>query len=193
MDIHGGWMPFGRFVMSHVKALLCSLGLVLPVLLGGVVFSPLAVAAETTARSMETAPAQDSLMSKILPGFQLSVENAKQLVTLQKADGSAYVMMQLLKPVPYKNTLAEYARHVMQYYHGTNLTPQPQRRGYSFSYQDSAPCAGLVTFFDGASYLMMGVCGKLSQDEVTKSLNIAKKQLGLDELIFRSSMPKVYY
>lgn len=150
-------------------------------------------AAETTSIAMGNTTSQDSLISKILPGFSLEVENTKQLVTLQKADGSAYVMMQLLKPVPYVNTLEAYARHVMDYYQGSELKAQPQRRGYSFIYQDSAPCSGLVTFFDGSSYLMMGVCGKLNQDEITKSLNIAKKQLGLDELIQRSSMPKVYY
>lgn len=150
-------------------------------------------AAETTAVPMEMTTPQNNAISKILPNYLLHFENNKQLVTLQKNDGSAFVLMQLLKPIPYISTTEEYARFVMDYYHGTNLKAQPQRRGYSFTYNDIAPCSGLVSFFDGSSYLMIGVCGNISQEETTKALNIAKRQLGLDDLIYRTSMPKLYF
>lgn len=151
-----------------------------------------AYAADGMARIEITSP-QDPMMNKILPGFVLHVENSKHVVTLRKVDGSAQVLMQLLKPIPYINTLEKYAEYVMVYYKGSHLTPQPQRRGYSFRYRDNLKCAGLLTFFDGSSYLLMSVCGKITQDEMTKALSVAKKQLGLDEILYRSALPNVYY
>lgn len=151
-----------------------------------------AYAADGGARIEITSP-QDPMMNKILPGFVLHVENAKHIVTLRKVDGSAQVLMQLLKPIPYINTLKKYAEYVMVYYKGSHLTAQPQRRGYSFRYYDRLKCAGLLTYFDGTSYLLMSVCGDISLDEATKALSVAKKQLGLDEILYRTALPNVYY
>lgn len=149
--------------------------------------------ADTNRALMGINNSQDAMFNKILPGFMMQVDASKQIVSLHKTDNSAFVSMQLLKPIPYINTLKQYTEHVMKYYQGSHLTIQAQRRGYSFRYYDTQPCVALVTFFDGTSYLMMNVCGKLEQDEVTRALNVAKKQLGLDELLQRSSRPNVYY
>lgn len=142
---------------------------------------------------LDPASAQDQSIGQILPGFVLHVGSAQRVVTLSKADGSGQVLMQILKPVPYVNTLNHYAAYVMDFYQGSHLTAQPQRRGYSFRYKDQHSCAGLVTFFDGTSYLLMSVCGSVSQDELTKALSVAKKQLGIDDILYRSALPNVYY
>lgn len=153
----------------------------------------MAVCSVQAAERIESTVLQDSAISRVLPRFSLIKDVYKQAAVLRKDDGSAYVVVQILKPEPYIDNLMKYAEHVMHYYQGSNLTPQPQRRGYSFIYKDEIPCAGLVSYFDGTSYVMMGACGILSPDEITKALSVAKKQLGLDEILARSSLPNLYY
>lgn len=153
----------------------------------------MAVCSVQAEERIESTVLQDSAISRVLPRFSLIKDVYKQAAVLRKDDGSAYVVVQILKPEPYFDNLQKYAENVMQYYQGSNLTPQPQRRGYSFRYQDEIPCAGLVSYFDGTSYVMMGACGLLSQDELTKALSVAKKQLGLDEILSRTALPNLYY
>ena len=91
------------------------------------------------------------------------------------------------------STTKAYAQSVMDSYGGWGLTAQIARRGFSFQYVDNAPCAGLVTYFDGSSYLLYGACGFISSEEMTRAFSLAKMQLDLDDLLNRSAAPSMYY
>lgn len=135
----------------------------------------------------------DPRVDRLLPNYTLSHNRQNKVVSLMKADGSAKAFVQILPAAAHLSTTKAYAQDVMDSYSGWGLTAQIARRGFSFKYVDNAPCAGLLTYFDGTSYLMFGACGVISQDEMAKAFSIAKLQLGLDDITYRSSMPSVYY
>lgn len=132
-------------------------------------------------------------LGKLLPGFSIHHTKKDRLVTVVKNDGSAKAFIRVMPAAAHLSTTKSYAQNVMDSYSGWGLTAQISRRGFSFNYVDNAPCAGLVTYFDGASYLMFGACGMISKDELFKAYSVAKKELGLDEALNRSAMPSVYY
>lgn len=135
----------------------------------------------------------DNSLDNLLPGFSSSYNKKEKIVVVSKLDGSAKAFIQLMPPVPYLSTTKAYAQNVMDSYAGWGLTAQIARRGFSFQYVDNAPCAALVSYFDGASYLMFGACGLITSDELNRALFIAKQQLGIDDIIYRSAMPTIYY
>ena len=110
-----------------------------------------------------------------------------------RKDGKAKAFVQILAPTAHLSTTKAYAQSVMDSYGGWGLTAQIARRGFSFQYVDNAPCAGLVTYFDGSSYLLYGACGFISPEEMTRAFSLAKMQLDLDDLLNRSAAPSMYY
>ncbi len=132
-------------------------------------------------------------MAKLLPGFSIHHTKKQRLVTVVKNDGSAKAFIRVMPAAAHLSTTKAYAQNVMDSYSGWGLTAQIARRGFSFNYVDNAPCSGLVTYFDGASYLMFGACGLITKEELFKAYSVAKKELGLDEALTRSAMPSVYY
>lgn len=135
----------------------------------------------------------DNTLDSLLPGFSSNYNKKEKIVVVSKLDGSAKAFIQVMPPVPYLSTTKAYAQNVMDSYAGWGLTAQIARRGFSFQYVDNAPCSALVTYFDGASYLMFGACGLITSDELNRALYIAKQQLGIDDIIYRSAMPTIYY
>ena len=135
----------------------------------------------------------DPNVERLLPDYAMSYDRVKRVVALHKKDGSAKAFVQSLPAAAHLSTTKAYAQAGMDSYSGWGLTAQITRRGFSFQYVDNAPCAGLLTYFDGTSYLLFGACGLISQEEMTKAFSLAKRQLGLDDITYRSSMPRAYY
>lgn len=132
-------------------------------------------------------------VERILPNFTMNYDRNTQVVSLQRKDGCGRAFVQIMPAASHLSTTKAYAQNVMDTYAGWGLTARIERRGFSFQYVDNAPCAGLLTYFDGTSYLLFGACGLISQEELTKAFSLAKLQLGLDNIIYRSSLPSVYY
>lgn len=149
--------------------------------------------AATTPSTVTIGNSSSVALAKLLPGFSIHHTKKDRLVTVVRNDGSAKAFIRVMPAAAHLSTTKSYAQNVMDSYSGWGLTAQISRRGFSFNYVDNAPCAGLVTYFDGASYLMFGACGMISKDELFKAYSVAKKELGLDEALNRSAMPSVYY
>lgn len=132
-------------------------------------------------------------VERILPDFTMNYDRNTQVVSLQRKDGSGRAFVQIMPAASHLSTTKAYAQNVMDSYAGWGLTARIERRGFSFQYVDNAPCAGLLTYFDGTSYLLFGSCGLISQEELTKAFSLAKLQLGLDNITYRSSQPSAYY
>ena len=135
----------------------------------------------------------DSNVSRILPDYVMQYQHKDKTVIFRKKDGTAKAFVQVMPAAAHLSTTKAYAQNVMDSYAGWGLTAQIERRGFSFKYVDNAPCTGLVSYFDGTSYLIVGACGFMSQDEMTKAFYLGKKELKLDESLYRSSSPSVYY
>lgn len=162
---------------------------------GAVSMVTLAMAApsSTGAVNITIGGRSDPNVERLLPDYAMSYDRVKRVVALHKKDGSAKAFVQILPAAAHLSTTKAYAQDVMDSYSGWGLTAQITRRGFSFQYVDNAPCAGLLTYFDGTSYLLFGACGLISQEEMTKAFSLAKLQLGLDDITYRSSMPSAYY
>lgn len=166
-----------------LKSITCAL-----VLLASFISSNLAMSAPMVAIGGN----QDSDETKILPDFSMSHNRRDKIVTFIKNDGTAKAFIQIMPAAAHLSTTKAYAQNVMDSYAGWGLSAQIERRGFSFKYVDNAPCSGLVSYFDGTSYLMMGACGFISQDELTKAFYLGKKELKLDEALYRSAKPSSY-
>ena len=135
----------------------------------------------------------DPIVARLLPDYVMDYNRAKKVVALRKSDGSAKAFVQILPAAAHLSTTKAYAQDVMDSYSGWGLTAQVVRRGFSFHYVDNAPCAALLSYFDGTSYLLFSACGFISADEMTKAFAIGRKQLGIDNTLYRTSSPAVYY
>lgn len=135
----------------------------------------------------------DQNLARLLPGYTMNYQRANKTVIFNKTDGTAKAFMQIMPAAAHLNTTKAYAQDVMDSYAGWGLTAQIERRGFSFKYVDNAPCTGLISYFDGTSYLMVGACGFISQDELSKAFYLGKKELKIDEALYRSASPSVYY
>lgn len=136
---------------------------------------------------------QDNADNKDLSDFAMNYNRQDKIVTFIKKDGTAKAFVQIMPAAAHLSTTKAYAQNVMDSYGGWGLSAQIERRGFSFKYVDNAPCSGLVSYFDGTSYLMMGACGFISEDEVTKAFFLGKKELKIDESLYRSAKPSSYY
>lgn len=157
------------------------------------VLGPVSAAAPNGTMNITIGGRSDPDVERLLPDFAMSYDRSKRVVSLQKKDGSSKAFVQILPAAAHLSTTKAYAQNVMDSYAGWGLTAQIARRGFSFQYVDNGPCAGLLTYFDGTSYLLFGACGLISKEEMTKAFSLAKLQLGLDDIIYRSSMPSAYY
>lgn len=163
------------------------------VLVGCAFFMALGSANAMAADYVTIGGARNAAVAKLLPEFNMRHDRKLKLVVLSKDDGSARAYIQIMPAVAHLSNTKEYAQNVMDSYAGWGLTAQVARRGFSFSYVDNAPCTGLVSYFDGSSYLMFGACGLISKDELFKAYSIAKRELDLEEILSRTATPNVYY
>ena len=79
-------------------------------------------------------------------------------VIYEKIDGSARASLSLVNPIINLSTTKDYAQYVMDSYQGWDLQPVLDLRGFSFKFVDNAPCSGLLTYFDGRSYILFKAC-----------------------------------
>lgn len=113
-------------------------------------------------------------------------------VIFDKKDGSGYAQLELLAPVSMVNTTKDYAQMLMDNYSGFDLQAVVQLRGYSFNFVDNAPCAGLLSYFDGSNYLFFKSCGKHQKSDLKKLYLEGSKDLKLEERLKRSSRASFY-
>ena len=84
-------------------------------------------------------------------------------VTYEKTDGNGQASLSIVNPVVNLSTTKDYAQYIMDSYQGWDLKPVIDLRGFSFKFVDNAPCSGLVTYFDGRSYLLFKACGNFEK------------------------------
>ncbi len=123
-------------------------------------------------------------------GFEMQSDGNE--VTFVKGDGSAKAALRILMPVNTLSTTKGYAQYVMDRYSGWNLTPVLDVRGFSFRYVDNAPCAGLVTYFDGRSFLLFTSCGKIDSKTLQELYSKADKELRISEKLKREGRANFY-
>lgn len=123
-------------------------------------------------------------------GFEMQSGNNE--VTFVKGDGSAQASLRILMPVNTLSTTKSYAQYVMDRYSGWGLTPVLDLRGFSFRYVDNAPCAGLLTYFDGRSFLLFTSCGKIEAKTLQELYSKADKELRISEKLKRESRANFY-
>ncbi len=122
-----------------------------------------------------------------------SMQKQDTNVTFVNKDGSASVSLRILYPSSMLSTTKSYAQYVMDKYSGWALSPVLDLRGFSFKYVDNAPCAGLVTYFDGRSFLLFTNCGKTDEKTLRKLYQKADKELRISEKLKRESRPNLYH
>ncbi len=123
-------------------------------------------------------------------GYEVS--EGKDHVTYVRSDGSATATLRLIAPELTLSTTKAYAQHVMDSYQGWDLKPVIDLRGFSFKYVDNAPCSGLLTYYDGRSYLLFQACGQIEQAELTGLFQDAGAKLRLSETLKKQSRPTLY-
>ncbi len=123
-------------------------------------------------------------------GFEM--QSSSNEVTFVKGDGSAQASLRILMPVNTLSTTKSYAQYVMDRYSGWGLTPVLDVRGFSFKYVDNAPCAGLVTYFDGRSFLLFTSCGKIESKTLQQLYLRADKELRISEKLKREGKANFY-
>ena len=122
--------------------------------------------------------------------FDMQRKDSK--VTFVNKDGSASASLRILYPVNMLSTTKNYAQYVMDQLSGWALTPVLDLRGFSFQYVDNAPCAGLLTYFDGRSFLLFTSCGKVEPSVLQKLYLKADKELRISEKIKLENRPTLY-
>ena len=80
----------------------------------------------------------------------------------------------------------------MDSYQGWDLQPVLDLRGFSFKFVDNAPCSGLLTYFDGRSYILFKACGVVSSEELMQLYKRANEKLKLDETLKKQSKANLY-
>ncbi|MGN0915409.1 MAG: hypothetical protein ACI4NE_03545 [Succinivibrio sp.] len=113
-------------------------------------------------------------------------------VTFEKEDGTARASLSVVQPVLSLSTTKDYAQYTMDSYQGWDLKAVLDLRGFSFKYVDNAPCSGLLTYFDGRSYLLFKACGDFKKDELSELYKRAEKRLHLKETLKKQSKPTSY-
>ena len=122
--------------------------------------------------------------------FDMQIKDSN--VSFVNKDGSASASLRILYPVNLLSTTKSYAQYVMDKFSGWGLTPVLDLRGFSFKYVDNAPCAGLLTYFDGRSFLLFTSCGKIDPSELHQLYLKADKELRISEKIKRENRPILY-
>ena len=113
-------------------------------------------------------------------------------VIYEKIDGSARASLSLVNPIINLSTTKDYAQYVMDSYQGWDLQPVLDLRGFSFKFVDNAPCTGLLTYFDGRSYILFKACGVVSSEELMQLYKRANEKLKLDETLKKQSKANLY-
>ena len=113
-------------------------------------------------------------------------------VIYEKIDGSARASLSLVNPIINLSTTKDYAQYVMDSYQGWDLQPVLDLRGFSFKFVDNAPCSGLLTYFDGRTYISFKACGVVSSEELMQLYKRANEKLKLDETLKRQSKANLY-
>ena len=113
-------------------------------------------------------------------------------VIYEKIDGSARASLSLVNPIINLSTTKDYAQYVMDSYQGWDLQPVLDLRGFSFKFVDNAPCSGLLTYFDGRSYILFKACGVVSSEELMQLYKRANEKLKLDETLKKQSKANLY-
>lgn len=138
-----------------------------------------------------------SILLFVVLNTQASVEDYSEYITdnaveYEKADGTARAGLSLIDPKVNLSTTKEYAQFIMDSYQGWGLSPVIDLRGYSFKYVDNAPCSGLITYFDGRSYLFFKACGTVKSEDLMHLFKKANRALKLDEQLKRQSKANLY-
>ena len=113
-------------------------------------------------------------------------------VIYEKIDGRARASLSLVNPIINLSTTKDYAQYVMDSYQGWDLQPVLDLRGFSFKFVDNAPCSGLLTYFDGRSYILFKACGVVSSEELMQLYKRANEKLKLDETLKKQSKANLY-
>ena len=113
-------------------------------------------------------------------------------VIYEKIDGSARASLSLVNPIINLSTTKDYAQYVMDSYQGWDLQQVLDLRGFSFKFVDNAPCSGLLTYFDGRSYILFKACGVVSSEELMQLYKRANEKLKLDETLKKQSKANLY-
>jgi len=121
--------------------------------------------------------------------FEENVSEKK--VTYMNVTDSSYATLQIMDPIVNLSTTKQYAQYLMDNYKGWDLKAVVDLRGFSFKYVDNAPCSGLITYFDGRSYLFFSACGTFSVDELTALYRKANESLKLTEILKLQSRPNL--
>lgn len=120
-------------------------------------------------------------------------ENVKDnSVFYENQDGSASASLSILAPIANLSTTKEYAQYVMDSYRGWNLSAVIQHQGFSFRFVDNAPCVGLVTYFDGRSYLFFKACGNIKKDSLKELYKKANEKLKISDILKKQSKTNMY-
>ena len=113
-------------------------------------------------------------------------------VIYEKIDGSARASLSHVNPIINLSTTKDYAQYVMDSYQGWDLQPVLDLRGFSFKFVDNAPCSGLLTYFDGRSYILFKDCGVVSSEDLMQLYKRANEKLKLDETLKKQSKANLY-
>ena len=108
-------------------------------------------------------------------GFESA--SSEHAVTLASPAGHSYVSAELVGGIHILSTTKDYAQYLMNSYQGWELRPELSLGGFSFNFIDRAPCAGVVTHHDGASYLFYRACGAMAAADLERQLREARRQL----------------
>ena len=127
---------------------------------------------------------------RAVEGYEESSD--RNSVTWVRADAKASAALKIMQPLPEFSTTKSYAQHVMDTYRGWDLSPKIEVRGFSFKYVDNAPCAGLLTYFDGRSYLLFLSCGEIDRHTLKELYTEASARLKLSEILKKQSRPFLY-
>lgn len=141
------------------------------------------------------------LFSLFLIFFSLSaaaaVEDFEEVIVGNKASyydeqGGKNASLQILDPIVNLSTTKQYAQYMMDSYQGWDLKAVVDLRGFAFKYVDNAPCSGLLTYFDGRSYLFFQACGNFDKNELTALYKKANQALKVSEILKLQSRPNLY-
>lgn len=113
--------------------------------------------------AQSSASASQGSYQALDPAWQVSA--AERHYSAVKSDGTARFLLQLMPADAARSTTREGAAALMQRLQGFDLKPVLAQRGFSFSYTDVLPCKGLISYFDGASYLFTAACGLITPEE----------------------------
>lgn len=120
-------------------------------------------------------------------GAEYETYVSKDKISYIKADASGSCELSVLSPEVLLPTTRAYAQYVMDSYQGWDLQPLIDLRGFVFKFVDNAPCAGLLTYYDGRSFLFFKACGKLDETELATLFRTAGEQLKLSEQLKKQS------